>query len=217
MSDTLSHRVLVLNRLWQAVYIVGVRRAFSLLVQDHAQVIDPTEGNFQILSAEEWIEFSLENPPAEDERAVHTIQMRLRVPSVLLLRYFDRVPTKEVKFNRYNVFERDGYRCQYCGKVFHPRDLNLDHVIPRVQGGRTSWENVVTSCIRCNTRKANRLPHQAGMHLIRKPARPKWRPFINSVLDEEAAIEREWQHFLAGSASRRHGDFFDEADASLQS
>ncbi|MGF1483755.1 MAG: HNH endonuclease [Opitutales bacterium] len=211
MADTLSQRVLVLNRLWQAVNIVGVRRAFSLLMQDHAQVIDPSGGNFQILSAEDWIEMSVENPP-DEERCVHTVNMRLRIPSVLLLRYFDRVPTKEVKFNRYNVFERDGYRCQYCSKVFHPRDLNLDHVIPRVHGGRTSWENVVTSCIRCNTRKANRLPHQAGMHLLRKPARPKWRPFINSVLDEEIQIEREWEHFLAGSASRRHGDFFDGDD-----
>jgi 5-methylcytosine-specific restriction endonuclease McrA len=204
MADPLSQRVLVLNRLWQAVNIVGVRRAFALLIQDHAQVIDPSDGTYQILSADEWIALSVEKPPADDKRCIHTVHMSLRIPSVLLLRYFDRVPTKEVKFNRFNIFERDNYRCQYCGNTFHPRQLNLDHVIPRVQGGKTSWENVVTSCIRCNTRKGNRLPHQAGMRLMRKPARPKWRPFINSVLDEESAIEREWEHFLAGSASRRH-------------
>lgn len=186
----------MLNRLWQAVNIVGVKRAFSLLMQDHAQVIDAGSGTFQILAAGEWIDYSLSNPPAEDAPCIHTVKMRLRIPSVLLLRGFDRMPTKEVKFNRQNIFERDRYRCQYCGNVFHPRDLNLDHVIPRVHGGKTSWENVVTSCIKCNTRKANHLPHQAGMRLMRKPDRPKWRPFIVSVLSEESEIEQGWENFL---------------------
>jgi 5-methylcytosine-specific restriction endonuclease McrA len=72
--------------------------------------------------------------------------------------------------------------------------LNLDHVIPRQNGGRTSWENVVTSCVRCNSRKANRLPHQAGMHLIRKPTKPKWRPFAYAV--NSADRVEHWEPFL---------------------
>lgn len=194
MNDTLSRRVLVLNRLWQAVNIVGVKRAFGLLMQEHAQAIDTTDGNFNILDAEQWIEYSLANPPKSDFDTVHTVKLSIRVPHVLLLRHYDKVPTKEVKFNRQNIFIRDSHTCQYCGNHFHERDLNLDHIIPRDRGGRTTWENIVTSCIKCNTRKANRLPHQAGMHLKRKPDRPRWKPLVNSVPDTER--EDGWEHFL---------------------
>lgn len=190
MSDSFpSKRVLVLNRLWQPVNIVGVRRAFSLLMQEHAQALDNTSGAFQMLDAAEWIEFSLSNPPESDYDAIQTVKMRLRIPSVMLLREYDRVPSKEVKFNRRNVFDRDDHTCQYCGRHYHERDLNLDHVIPRDQGGRTTWENIVTSCIRCNTQKANRMPHQAGMRLMRRPQRPKWRPFVSLVDEHEPEPE----------------------------
>jgi 5-methylcytosine-specific restriction endonuclease McrA len=101
---------------------------------------------------------------------------------------------QEVKFTRESLFERDNYCCQYCNKTFDPKKLNMDHVIPRDRGGKTSWENIVTSCISCNSRKANRLPHQADMHLIRKPERPRWRPFISSLIGQD--YDREWDHFL---------------------
>ena len=196
MGSSLSRRVLVLNRVWQPVNIIGVRRAVSLLMQDHAQAIDPADGAFKILTSEQWLADSLENPPAEDEACIHTVKMRLRIPPVLLLRYYDRLPTREIRFNRQTLFERDEFRCQYCGNTYAPRELNLDHVIPRVYGGKTSWENVVTSCIRCNTRKADRLPHQAGMKLIRKPARPKWRPFVTTAIAEQTDEESVWDYFL---------------------
>jgi 5-methylcytosine-specific restriction endonuclease McrA len=200
MATLMRQRILVLNRLWQAVNIVGVKRGFSLLVQDHARVINAADGSFLVMDAEQWIAHSLENPPPDDKNCIHTVRYRLRIPQVLLLRQFDRLPTKEVKFNRQNIFERDGYVCQYCNRRFPVGDLNLDHVIPRDRGGKTTWENVVTSCIRCNTRKANRMPHQAGMHLSVRPARPKWRPFVCSVVSEglEGEHEEVWQHFLGG-------------------
>ena len=94
---------------------------------------------------------------------VTTISWKIRVPRVIVLLLFDRLPKKEVKFTRHNVFERDNNTCQYCGKVFERQELNLDHVLPRDKGGLTTWENVVCSCIPCNTRKGNRLPHQAHM------------------------------------------------------
>ncbi len=194
MADALSRRILVLNRLWQAVNIVGVKRAFSLLMQDHAQVINTIDGEFRVMTGTEWLEFSLEKPPRKDSDCLHTVRMKVRIPSVLLLRGYDRIPAKEVKFNRRAVFERDGYVCQYCGGHFHEKELNLDHVIPRDMGGKTSWENIVTSCIPCNTRKANRLPHKAGMHLKKHPKRPRWRPFSSSV--PEAEIDSNWTHFM---------------------
>lgn len=194
MADALSRRILVLNRLWQPVNIVGVRRAFGLLMQDHAQVINTISGDFRVMDAGEWLQFSMEHPPEKDYDCLHTVRLKVRVPSVLLLRVFDRVPSKEIKFSRRAIFERDGFVCQYCGNRFHEKELNLDHVIPRDQGGKTSWENIVTSCIRCNTRKANRLPHKAGMHLKKSPARPRWRPFVSSV--PKAEVEQDWTHFM---------------------
>ena len=92
--------------------------------------------------------------PEPEHEMVHTISWKIRVPRVIVLMLFDRLPKKEVKFTRHNVFERDNNTCQYCGKVFDRSDLNLDHVHPRDKGGLTTWENVVCSCIPCNTRKA---------------------------------------------------------------
>lgn len=196
MGTSLKYRVLILNRLWQPVNIVGVQRAFSLLLQDHAQAINTRDQSFLMMDSAQWLEYSAAEPPADEEAYLNTVRLRIRVPKVLILREYDRLPAQEVKFTRDNLFERDNYRCQYCGDSFHAQDLNMDHVIPRDQGGRTSWENIVTSCIKCNTRKANRLPHQASMHLIRKPERPRWRPFVSSLIGSEC--DEEWSHFIQG-------------------
>lgn len=194
MEDGCSARVLVLNRVWQAVNIVGAKRAFSLLFQDHAQVINTANGDFRVMSGEDWIADSLENPPTNKEASMSTVRYQLRVPKILLLCHYSALPMKEVKFTRHSIFERDDYVCQYCGTRHREDQLNLDHVIPRDKGGKTSWENIVTSCIRCNSRKANRLPHEAGMRLHHKPARPKYRPFVSFMVKERE--DEAWGHFL---------------------
>ena len=189
-----SHRILVLNRLWQPVNIVGVKRGFSLLCQDYAQVIHTSEGVFDILDFGSWVEHSSENPPEKPVDGIQTVRLSLLIPKVLLLRAYDRLPIREMKFNRQNLFERDGFKCQYCNKIFQAQELNLDHVIPRDRGGQTSWENVVTSCIRCNSRKGNRLPHEAGMRLVRRPQKPRWRPFVSSIDEDEC--DESWIQFM---------------------
>ena len=114
-----------------------------------------------------------------------------------MLSIFDRLPRKEVKFSRQNIFQRDAYTCQYCGNRFETRNLNLDHVVPRDKGGQTTWDNVVCSCIRCNTRKGNKLPAEARMFPMREPRAPKWRPFFSSGDTELAKCFHEsWRHFL---------------------
>lgn len=193
MSSYLNQHVLVLNRLWQAVNICTVRRALTLLFEGHAQVVfGDVDGAYQTFNFPQWQDFSLQEPHPE---SIHTISFRIRVPRVILLGVFDRLPKKEVKFTRHNIFERDGNTCQYCGKVFERKDLNLDHVIPRDRGGPTTWENIVCSCIPCNTHKANRTPYEAGMHLIRKPKRPKWRPFVQVNLGIGHPHD-SWKRFL---------------------
>lgn len=187
-------RVLILNRVWQPVNIVGVRRAIRLLCQGHADVIHALDDNLQVMDAGEWIAFSLESPPGAGERVVRSIRLALRVPHVLLLKSYERVPIEEVRLSRKAIFERDGYRCQYCGEVFPESQLNIDHVIPRHLGGRTSWENLVTSCKSCNSKKANRLPHQAGFRLRRKPARPRARPLVSRLMNGHT--EQAWEPFI---------------------
>jgi len=192
MDMLLEQPVLVLNRLWQAVNTCSVRRAFTLLYQGHAQVVaQDGSNNFLTHDFQSWRDLSYMEP---EEEMIKTISLSVRIPRVIVLLLFDRLPKKEVKFTRHNVFERDSNTCQYCGITFDRTELNLDHVIPREKGGLTTWENIVCSCIPCNTKKGNRLHHQVGMQLIRKPKRPKWRPFVN--ISVSTHYHESWKHFL---------------------
>lgn len=192
MESVLDQPVLVLNRLWQAVNTCTARRAFTLLYQGHAQVVSAdNDNNFLTHDFQSWRDLSRSQPDAE---SVRTISLNIRIPRIIVLLIFERLPKKEVKFTRHNVFERDKNTCQYCDKVFDRSELNLDHVLPRDRGGQTSWENIVCSCIPCNTKKGNRLPHECGMQLRRKPKRPKWRPFIN--VSFASHHHESWRHFL---------------------
>lgn len=194
MEAALDQPVLVLNRLWQAVNVIGAKRAFGLLARGHAHVVHHHDEDFRVFSMMDWIDFSQNNPPITAVETVHTPTRTIRLPRVILLSFFDKLPCKELKLTRNNVFERDKNQCQYCSRTYPREELNLDHVIPRHAGGRTTWENIVCSCVKCNTKKANRLPHEAGMRLIRKPGRPKWRPVISLVLGTQ---HREmWKDFL---------------------
>ena len=192
MNALLQEQVLVLNRLWQAVNVCSARRALTLLFEGQAQVVLADEsGAFQTFGFHEWKDLS---PTESDSDCIHTVSFRIRIPRVILLLLYDRMPKKEVKFTRHNIFERDRNTCQYCGKVCERKDLNLDHVIPRDRGGPTTWENIVCSCISCNTRKANRTPIEAGLRLIRKPRKPKWRPFVQITLSLRR--HESWKHFI---------------------
>ena len=191
MEAALNNQVLVLNRLWQAVNICSVERALTLLYTNHAQVVYEEQGNFNTFSFRQWCDLSSDHA---DEDCVHTISFRIRIPRIIVLLFFDRFPRKEVKFTRNNLFELDKKPCQYCGRKFDRKDLNIDHVVPRQRGGRTTWSNVVCSCVPCNSRKGSRTPEEAGMHLIRSPVKPRWQPFIEVKFRD--AADHSWRHFI---------------------
>lgn len=197
MQSVLDSPVLVLNRLWQAVNVCSARRAVSLICQGHAQVVaghgENDKRDFSTHNFESWVDLSNRMP---EPIMVRGISISVRVPQVIVLLLFDRLPQKDIKFTRHNLFERDHDTCQYCGKVFERKDLNLDHVLPRERGGKMTWENIVCSCIRCNSKKANRLPHEARMRLIRKPSRPKWRPFLHLTFGKGKVYYESWKHFI---------------------
>lgn len=192
MSASLNESVLVLNRLWQAVNVCSARRALCLLFQGHAQVVHAEGDDFNTFDFHGWRELSQRHKGGEGW--VQAISFRIRVPKVIVLAFFDRMPRKEIKLTRQNIFERDNHRCQYCGETLDRRELNLDHVTPRDRGGLTTWDNMVCSCIRCNTRKGNRTPREAGMKLLRIPKRPKWRPFL--TVTHSRHRDETWRQFL---------------------
>lgn len=110
----------------------------------------------------------------EHDWPVHTISRVFAAPAVVRLLRNVRVRPLCVRFSRENVYLRDQHRCQYCGKTCGPRELTLDHVIPRARGGKTTWRNVVTACGECNRRKGHLDPEEVGMRLLTLPERPKW-------------------------------------------
>jgi len=150
LGEGATGRVLVLNRNWQAVNIIGMRRAFALLWQEHARVINTFDGDFAPLTAGEWIEFSMRpGEPPKGAEYVRTIRLHIILPKILLLRDYDRLPIAEVKFNRQNVFERDNYTCQYTGRVCRPKaPQRLDHVMTRAlpAESRHSTPQARTAC-----------------------------------------------------------------------
>ena len=192
MSEPLELPVLVLNRYWQPVHTCSARRAVHLLCLGHAHVVQ-VEGDEKFTTHDmvSWIGYSQQQI---DDEMIHSVRVALRVPEIIVLGVYDRLPRLEVKFTRRNVFLRDKFTCQYCAKVLPENKLNLDHVIPRDKGGKTTWDNIVASCVKCNTRKANKLPHEAGMHPAGKPFAPRWRPLYG--LQENGLGDESLDHFL---------------------
>jgi 5-methylcytosine-specific restriction endonuclease McrA len=195
-ASALNSHVLVLNKMWQAIRVVDARRAFSLLCRDMAEVIRVDDGSFTGYDFESWTDLSAAQEQFDSQQYewVWTVRMHLAVPKVIRLLGYDRLPRQEVKLNRRNIFARDANTCQYCGKHSPTSELSLDHIVPRTQGGESTWENLVCCCVRCNARKGGRTPQQAHMALIRKPVRPKRNPVINLRLGNDRYAS--WKAFL---------------------
>jgi 5-methylcytosine-specific restriction endonuclease McrA len=186
-SALLNSRVLVLNRSYLPVHITSVRRGFVLLYQGIAKAVDEQYRTFDF---ESWRSLSLE---VHHER-LGVVGGFIRVPRVLLLVAYERIPKRHVRFSRFNIFARDNNTCQYCGRRLPRTELNLDHVVPRSQGGVSTWQNIVCSCHVCNRRKGGRTPEQASMRLIRRPSRPEWTPFTTEMFSLKRY--KEWMPYL---------------------
>lgn len=192
----LDCNVLVLNKHYMAIRIVGARRAFSLLFRDLAEVISLDEGRYYNYDFESWCEVSQfkRNFEPDGHDWVSTVNFYVAVPRIIRLLFYDRLPRNEVKFNRRNIYARDKNKCQYCGKRFPTSELSLDHVIPRTMGGKATWENIVCACTECNVRKGGRIPRDAGMHLIQIPVKPKHNPLVHIHLGHDRY--QSWKQFL---------------------
>ena len=166
----LNRPTLVLNKNWQPVGVATVAKSLVKVWNEAARIVDPAD--YRLYAWEDWAELK----PADGEPFILTARLKIRVPEVVTLSNYDRMPTNAVTFSRRNVFKRDRFTCQYCGQQPGGEELTIDHVIPRAQGGISAWENCVLACIDCNARKADRTPDEARMPLKRAPERPVWKP-----------------------------------------
>lgn len=171
-------RVLLLNgHTWEPIAIISVPRAMNLLISGKAVVVEET-GHF-----------------------LRTVRERFAIPSVIALRRYINVPRRQAPWSRKSVLMRDEYRCIYCGvhpgemqagKVLSKHDMTVDHILPKSRGGKDTWMNTACACPKCNHRKGNHLPHEAGMKLLWEPRRPR-----TSYLVVEFGNEHEtWKRYI---------------------
>lgn len=201
MTSVLNQRslgasVLVVNRFYLAVHVVGVRRAFGLLYRGLAEVVQLDDGQYASYDFDSWLALSelQRRSRGEHDDWVRSVGFEVRVPRIIRLSTYDRLPKQTLRFNRRNLFARDNHRCQYCGRSFPLHQLSIDHVIPRSRGGPTTWENAVCSCMTCNTRKGSRTPQEARMTLLAEPKRPNHHPLLAAKLANPKYAS--WRSFL---------------------
>ena len=170
-----------------AINVVNMERAITLLWKEKAKVVMPDEG-FATFTWDDWSQLR----PDEGENAIISLHVNFKIPEVIVLTEYDRTANRSVKFSRRQIYKRDNFTCQYCGVQPGPSLLNCDHIIPRSRGGETTWTNVVLSCVKCNSKKDNRTPQEAGMRLREQPIKPKFSPFQH----ERVAFRKSWKNFV---------------------
>ena len=167
MSTTVNSPVLVLNQNYEPLNVCGVRRAVVLVLKDKAQLLENGRGE------------------------LHTSGDEFAIPTVIRLVHMVKRPIFARRLSRREIFWRDNFLCQYCGR--QTREMTLDHVVPRVRGGPHTWENVVTACVACNHRKAGRTPEQAGMRLRQEPRAPRANPYHHLMYRQ---LPQEWSDYI---------------------
>jgi len=168
---SVESRTLVLSQGYEPLKVISWKRAITLLTLGKIEVIE------------------------EYDHDIRSTSIVFKCPAVVRLLSAFKRHKKPVKFSRVNIFGRDHYKCQYCGKKGRLDDLTYDHVTPKSQGGKTVWNNIVTACYDCNSKKRNRTPQQAGMKLRMKPIQPRWVPAMTLRINQEHAPSA-WATYL---------------------
>ncbi|MFT7511003.1 MAG: 5-methylcytosine-specific restriction endonuclease McrA [Candidatus Omnitrophota bacterium] len=192
MKDILNQNVvLVLNRNWQAINVITPADAFCQMSTDLATALDVHgPDSMWPVKWEDWLTLDVR----EHDYAVRTVRGEIRVPTVVVLSTFAKVPMKRPRFSLRNIWDRDKGRCQYTGVELGPGEGNIDHVLPRARGGETTWTNCVLSAIKVNTRKGCKTPAEAGLKLKKVPEVPRAVP-VTALLKNPHGIE-DWKPFL---------------------
>jgi 5-methylcytosine-specific restriction endonuclease McrA len=164
-------QVLLLNITYEPLKIINWKKAITLFFLGKVEVLE------------------------EYGKDIHSVSFTIKLPSVVRLLRLAKRPKTPVKFSRQNIYARDKYGCQYCGRRYPPEELSYDHVIPKSRGGQTEWSNIVACCIRCNRKKGGRTPKEAHMKLVRKPFRPTWLPALKVTIGFRD-VPTSWRDYL---------------------
>lgn len=190
MNRLEQNTVLVLNRSWQAIDTKTPQQAFCMMATDGGTALDIGEGYMTPVRWSEWLQL----PIREGDGFVSTARGRIRLPTVLVLARYAKVPRRRPRFSLRAIWERDGGQCQYTGRKLKAGEGNIDHVLPRSRGGTTTWTNCVLADAQVNSRKADKLPEEAGLRLARKPEPPRELP-VSVALRNQHNVP-EWELFL---------------------
>lgn len=194
MSHTVNLRketVLVLNKNWQAIHVKNPADAMCMMFDDVATGLDIISvDNMVPYKWDDWVQL----PINENDQVIKTVRGEIKVPKVIVLCKYNQVPRKRPKFSSRSIWERDGGTCQYTGVKLKPGKGNIDHVLPKSRGGKTSWDNCVLSCQQVNAAKADKTPNEAGLKLLRAPQEPKAMPTVFYIRNRHNIPE--WDIFL---------------------
>ncbi len=197
MNDVLNKStVLVLNRNWQAIGVKTPAEAFGMMATGNATALQICGDDF--MSPVRWDDW-MKLPVREGDNAIGTVHGPIRVPTVLVLARFDKVPKRRPKFCAKAIWERDGGVCQYTGRKLKPNEGNIDHVIPVSRGGKSTWDNCVLADKKVNSKKGSKLPEEAGLKLLRRPSMPREVPVTHLIRNTHHV--QDWEMFLAHSGA----------------
>ena len=198
MNHLTKPSIVKLNANWQPIGFTNAQTAFTDMVTGvvvglHLEWVKDAKGEYNfdapenMWAVESWYEWAALEVREYDD-SVKIKNGLIRIPPVVIARNYRAMPMVRPKFSKHTVLERDNYTCQYTGKKFNKGDakkhLNIDHVIPRTQGGRSSWDNVVASSIDVNSKKGGKTPHEAGLDLLRSPKEPFPRPKMSEMYED---------------------------------
>lgn len=190
-SAVLKRECLVLNNHWQPIQITSVKEAISLVAKGSAKIIDPSD--FSSVDLVTWNDVSKARDKHENS-VIRSQYLQLVPPEVIVLTKYEGQGEKSVVFSRKNIFKRDKFTCQYCGIQPGPEELTIDHVMPKSRGGKSTWENSLLACVKCNSRKANRTPDEAGMKARKVPKKPSWKTLAQVHPKNR---KESWENFLS--------------------
>jgi 5-methylcytosine-specific restriction endonuclease McrA len=186
MKKALNEPVLILNKNWMPIKVRNVKKAILLASRERACIVSCDD--YSVLTWNEWIKL-----PCKEGEGITTVRGSVRIPKVIVLTAYGKVPTSAPRLTKKNIFIRDENICQYTGRKVSKKDADIDHVIPLSRNGKNAWDNMVVCAKDVNRMKANRTPEEAGLKLIKQPKKPTG---AHLMLDPDMEIPEEWSKFI---------------------
>lgn len=202
--SVMSLQVLSLNKVYSPLGLISVKEAVDAIFSERAEIIEEEEnGGFSNHDVSSWLELSemknllmQEGEEGINHIWINSVEPYFIAPRVIRYLHYDKSFIKQVKFSRRNIILRDNYTCAYCNKKLPLEQLQLEHIIPKSRGGKTTWTNTITACIKCNQKKGNRTPKEAGMKLHWKPTKPKFLPKNQRIIVRDPRY-KFWEQFVS--------------------